>query len=433
MRPLRPASIQCGDAPATLAEAPQTDWHDPCNLTPTRFIRAAGVINVSKWRALSSCVLALLAIAAAAPASAQLNAQRGSVALTLEGYANLTSGYADLRVPEDPFEDGNLRVDAALRALARWSNPGGPDIGLRVALESSPEEELDVAEASVLIFGRGGRLEIGDRQGLPDVLLGYAPNNFTFTGAEFGPASGPSLDPGGGLQTAFLDAPLATQIRELAVLGFAASLSDDRSAKIVYVSPKARGWIAGVSYASNATDPRFNDLVQLGLTHDTYWGENVLHVGGSYSFARAVIRPRLAESGAPRRDLNSVSAGATLVLHNDWMLGASVTYDGTSGLTSPALTDRSQSDAWGAVVSLNYNHGPWTAGAFIQRGRREGDVNQTGDDALTAFEAGLSYRISTKFRLYGAWYAFDFDDEGGVRSADRHRGQLLLFGLRAAL
>ena len=37
--------------------------------------------------------------------------------------------------------------------------------------------------------------------GLPDVLTGYAPNNFQFTSAEFGPASGPSLDPGGRLQT----------------------------------------------------------------------------------------------------------------------------------------------------------------------------------------------------------------------------------------
>ena len=42
-------------------------------------------------------------------------------------------------------------------------------------------------------FVKNGRIEIGERMGLPDVLTGYAPNNFQFTSAEFGPASGPSL------------------------------------------------------------------------------------------------------------------------------------------------------------------------------------------------------------------------------------------------
>lgn len=395
------------------------------------FSKAINVTSTFTRRGLMRWLILPWAIAAALPAFAQVNVERGPVTLALEGYANFTTGYADLSNRGDQFKDGNLRVDAAARALARWSNPAGPDIGIRAVVEASPEDHFDLAEASLLIFGRGGRLEIGDRQGLPDVLLGYAPNNFTFTGAEFGPASGPSLDPGGGLQAAFLNRSLAAQIRELAVLGFAASLSDDRSGKILYVTPKAKGWLGGLSYASNATDPRFTDLLQAGLTHDSYWGENVLHVGGSYSFARA--DRRLTDNGAARRDLHSVNVGATLVLNYDWMLGASVTYDGTSGIARSAVAGTSQSDAWGAVVSLNYNAGPWTAGAFVQRSRRAGDTDHAGSDALTAFEAGLSYRISTKVRLYGAWYAFDFDDEGGTRREDRHHGQLVLLGLRATL
>ena len=395
------------------------------------FSKATNVRSEFIRRVLARRLILLAVIAFAAPVFAQVNAQRGPITVALEGYANLTTGYADLGNRRDEFKDGNLRIDAAARVLARWSNPLGPDIGVRAVVEASPEDNLDFAEASLLIFGHGGRLEIGDRQGLPDVLLGYAPNNFTFTGAEFGPASGPSLDPGGGLQSAFLDGSLAAQIRELAVLGFAASLSDDRSAKILYVTPKAKGWLGGVSYASNATDPRFTDLIQAGLTHDTYWGENVLHVGGSYSFARA--DHRFVEPGISLRDLHSVNLGATLVVNYDWMLGASVTYDGTSGIARPAVGARSPSNAWGAVVSVNYNEGPWTLGAFVQRGEREGDTTRAGNNALTAFEAGLSYRVSTKVRLYGAWYAFDFDEEGGSRPEDRHRGQLVLLGLRATL
>lgn len=368
-----------------------------------------------------------LGIAAAPSALAQIDAQHGPIVLTLEGYANLTTGFGDLNPSTDEFADGNLRVDAAVRALARWANPAGPNVGLRVAIETSAEDELDVAEASLLILGRGGRLEIGDRQGLPDVLVGYAPNNFTFTGAEFGPASGPSLDPGGGLQTVFLGRELAAQLRELSVLGFAASLADDRSSKLLYVSPKWRGWLAGVSYAPNATDPRFSDLVQAGLTRDLYWKENVLHVGGSYSFARAddrLLGPR---------DIRSLNVGATLVVDYDWMFGASFTYDGTSGVPAPISGASPADSAWGCVVSINYNRGPWTIGAFAQRSTREGDEMRPGDDGLSAFEAGLSYRVSTRLRLYGAWYYFDLDDEGGTVATDRHRGQVVLIGLRAAL
>jgi len=378
----------------------------------------------SRLRGLHLIACALLG---AAPAAyAQVTAEHGPIDFTVEGYANATTGAANLHADTDYFDDGDLRVDAALRGLARLRIPSGPDVGLRLVVEASPEDDVELAEASVLIFGDAGRLEFGERQGLPDVLTGYAPNNFTFTGAEFGPASGPSLDPAGGLQTAFLDDELGAQLRELSVLGFAASLSDDRSAKALYVSPKWRGLLGGLSYASNAKDPRFTDLVQAGLTHDRYWKHNALHVGGSYSFARA------GES-AGQRDLRSVNLGATLVVNYDWMLGASLTYDGTSGVSRSAPRGASIDEAWGSVASLNYNRGSWTAGAFVQWSTREGDVDRAGDDRLRALEAGLSYRVSTKLRFYGAWYYFDFDDEGGELAADRHEGSIVLVGLRATL
>ena len=371
----------------------------------------------------------VLLMGCASVGHAQVTVERGPAALTVEGYANLTAGIPANESSDDVVDDeDNPRVDAALRGLLRWSNDAGPDIGIRAVIESTPEDELDVAEASLLILGSGGRLEIGERQGLPDVLLGYAPNNFTFTGAEFGPASGLSLDPGGGLPTAFLEAGLAGQIRELSVLGFAATLSDDRSSKVLYVSPKRHGWLAGASYASDATDPRFDELVQAGITHDTYWADNVLHVGGSYSHADANH-----DSDAAQRNLRSLNVGGTLVLNYDLMLGASVSYDGSSGLSGSPPSSGRASDAWGAVISVNYNRGPWTIGGFAQRSTHEGAPDESGNDALTALEAGLSYRLSTKVRLYGAWYYFAFDDEGGSVEADRHRGNLLIVGLRATL
>jgi predicted porin len=115
------------------------------------------------------------------------------------------------------------------------------------------------------------------------------------------------------------------------------------------------------------------------------------------------------------------------------MLGASLTWDGRSGLPAGSHDAAQADDAWGAVVSLNYNRGPWTAGAFAQWSTREGDTARRANDRYRALEAGVSYRLSTRLRLYGAWYGFSFEADGGARGDDRHRGDLVLIGLRATL
>ncbi len=368
----------------------------------------------------------ILAIPLALPVAAQVVERGNHWDLTLEGYANTTTGSSQSVTPDDRNGSEDLRIDAALRGLARWKNPSGPDVGLRAVIESSPEDRLNLAEASLLVFGQAGRLEIGKRPGLPDVLTGYAPNSFAFTGGEFGPASGPSLDPGGGLQHAFLPANLAQQLNALAVLGATASLADDRSAKILYVSPKHRGFLAGVSYGPNADDPRFDRLIQSGLVHESYWSSNIFRVGGSYTYSHA--RSGL---GVDQRSLHSFNVGATLILDYDWMLGVSGTWNGKSGVVRYANT--APSDAYGATASVNYNHGRWTAGVYYQWATAEGVTQTAGSDRLRAVEAGLSYRFTTKLRLYGAVYSFDFDDEGGTKRTDRHHGTELLFGVRATL
>jgi hypothetical protein len=361
-------------------------------------------------------------------ASAQEYYERGNARLTVEAFGNLTTGtHSDESVASGPEAD-DWRFDGALRLLGRVRFDGGLDLGARVVVQSSPEERLEVGESSLLLISQFGRLEAGDRMGLPDVLTGYAPNNFTFTSAEFGPASGPSLDPGGGLQTAFLDDTLAAQIAPMTSLGFTASLADDQSAKFLYVSPKRRGFLGGVSFAPNASDARFRQLTQIGLTHERYWRQNVFRLGGSYSFARG--NPRAPGGGVG--DLHSFNAGATLVLDDSLILGVSATFNGDSGLPD-AVSGAGRSNAWGAVASINYNTGPWTWGAYYQRARSEGEVTLPADDRLSAIEAGLSYRWNTHLRAYGAWFHYDFDNEGGGAAVDRHDGDVWVAGLRLAL
>jgi len=113
--------------------------------------------------ALPLCVsLFLLALSSAT--QAQRVFERGPFGLTVEAYANATAAQ---NVSEDNAVDPKryaARIDAGLLAISEW-----------------------------------GRLELGKRRGLPNVLTGYAPNAYTFTSAEFGLSSGRTLDPSGNL------------------------------------------------------------------------------------------------------------------------------------------------------------------------------------------------------------------------------------------
>lgn len=373
-------------------------------------------------------VVAVFLMVYAVPGHGQAFYQRDNSQLTIEAFGNLTLGTASDHSFASTPEADELRFDGAVRLLGRVKFDGAPDLGLRVVVQSSPEDRLQFGESSALLLGGFGRLEIGERMGLPDVLTGYAPNNFTFTSAEFGPASGPSLDPAGGLQTAFIEPALAAEIRPLTVLGFTATLAEDESAKILYVSPKRRGILGGVSFAPNATDPRFRQLAQLGLTHERYWRQNVFRWGGSYNFARG--NPA-APDGAVG-DLHSLNLGTTLVLNDSLILGASATFNGDSGLPEAAPAS-GRSDAWGVVASINFNTGPWTLGAYYQRAQSEGDVGQSRNDRLSALELGLSYRWNTHLRAYGAWFHYDFENEGAAAGANSFRGDVWVTGLRFAL
>lgn len=369
---------------------------------------------------LRSCSVAPIALLGAlglraAPTQAQIVADGAATQLTLEGFANITAGDAD-----GTGGDG-ARLDGGARLLARLRLQDWPDVGVRLAAEVD-DDQTKLVEASVLLFDDHGRLEIGERPGLPDVLTGYAPNNFQFTSAEFGPASGPSLDPGGRLQTLLLPQALARRIDPLASLGVTAALFDDRSAKILYVSPKKGGWLAGVSYSGDADDTSVAELLQAGLTHETYRGQNVVRWGATYAQGRTDSRSN---------DLRSLGAGVSVVLEDSLILGVAFSNDGRSRLPASAAGEFA-SAAWGATVSVNYNSGPWTVGGYYQYATAEGSPTIARNDRLTAFEAGASYRFTTRFRIYGAWYHFDFaDDEPAGRPSIR--GNLFAVGVRVTL
>jgi hypothetical protein len=354
------------------------------------------------------------------PARSQVVLESDRAQLTVEGFANVTGARVDVAPDLQTLDDG--RIDTGLRILGRTSLGEGPTLGVRLSVEGS-DADIRLTEASVLLFDGHGRVEIGERMGLPDVLTGYAPNNFQFTSAEFGPASGPSLDPAGGLQTGFIPGALAEQIGALASLGSTAALFDDRSAKILYVSPKKRGWLLGASYARNADDAAVSQLFQAGITHESYRQQDTLRWGATYAHGRAEA------ASTSTRDLNSLGVGVSLTLHEEWMVGFAASYDGTSRLPEIAAGSFA-SPAWGVTASVNFNSGPWTIGGYCQYATNEGNTVVAPNDRLVALEIGASYRFTTRLRLFGAWYRFDLDDDEHSASTV---GNILMLGMRATL
>src|SRR5262245_33656249 len=239
-----------------------------------------------------------LSLVLSSPVHSQIVVESDQAQLTVEGFANVT--VASVGTTNDLQNEDAGRIDGGLRVLGRTSLAQGPMLGIRLAVEGC-DEHTRLTEGSILLYHNHGRVEIGERMGLPDLLTGDAPNNFQFTSAEFGPASGPSLDPGGGLQTGFFRGMLAEQIGPLAGLGATAALFDDRSAKVLYVSPKTHGWLVGASFARDADDAAVGQLLQAGITHESYRQQDTLRWGATYAHGQASIS---------QRDLNSVGVGA---------------------------------------------------------------------------------------------------------------------------
>jgi predicted porin len=346
---------------------------------------------------------------------AQVTVGTRDAGLTVEAWANASGAFGGARERADASP---VQADGAVRVLGLVSLPGFGRAGGRIVGEAfaGADDDARVGERSVLWTGNLGRLEYGRRMGLPDVLTGYAPNPFQFTSAEFGPASGLSLDPGGGITTRFAPDALREDLDSLAVLGFGTSLFGDQSRKILYVSPKRGGFLGGASFASAVTGSASKNLVQAGLVHETYWGENELRLGGAYT--------RVESAGG--EGLDSFYAGATLVLNYDWLLGLAATWNPDA---SQAPVPGWRGDALGVTGSVNYNHGPWTLGGFAQyaRGRESAAAPE---ERLRALEAGASYRTSTKLRLFAALYHYRFDANDGAATRDDNQ---LIVGIRITL
>jgi hypothetical protein len=317
---------------------------------------------------------------------------------------------------------------------------------------------LAVPELSFFTIGDFGRIEIGDRAGFPQSLIGFTPSEIAFTGAEFGPDSGVRLDPNGQLPTTFLPHPLADRINNLTYLGYAARFYDDRSLKLIYLTPRSvSGFYGAVSYTP-ATDVSsgfdladgtrtpitgFEDAGSSGVFHNIIqaaaaWNhrtENLdLSAGLTYSYAQGNRDTLLSPAAS-----HSLSAGLSVTVHDAWTFGLSGTYDGFSAQRSGATSSSVQ--PYGVVASINYVTGSWVFGGYYQHAAANGITPQSSRATVDIGELGISYLIDndhhllgvghyTDVKLFTSVYYYRFSGAEGLNIDNDQHGVVFLAGIR---
>ena len=386
-----------------------------------------------KTRWFLTCVGLIVFLAIPVQMFAQTSVQPGTFGVKVSGFENLVGGGASTGsgggaggsteseidvTPQYKTSSGTVFAARGVLNLLADSNAGG----------SSSTWGLTAPELSLFAIGDFGRIEVGDRAGFPQSLIGFTPSEIAFTSAEFGPDSGVRLDPNGRLPTTFLPHALADRINNLTYLGYAARFYDDRSLKLIYLTPRSvSGFYGAVSYTPStdissgfdlAGDTRtptsgFEDTVSPGVFRNivqaaVVWNHRTeavdLSTGLTYSYARgtagSVNTPTVPES-------DSLSGGISVTVYDAWTFGLSGTYDGFSTQHTHSSADPSPVSPYGVVASVNYVTGAWTFGGYYQHATADSLTPQSRRDTVDIAELGLSYLIDKNHDLLGKDYYTD--------------------------
>jgi hypothetical protein len=406
-----------------------------------------------------------LALAFPSIASAQSASSVESFTLKASGYSNATGS----SVGSQADAAAGVLGEAELELTPQYRAPSGTVFALRgvtnvqgVASRPNSAYRLSVPEISAFAIGPFGRIEIGERAGFPQSLVGFTPSEIAFTTPGFGPESGARLDPNGGLPTSFLPRGLASRIGALTYLGYAARFYNDASPKIIYLTPRSRsGFYGALSFTPSTVRPqgftlsgqrrglngdvdgslnsgRFHDVVQAALIWNHRTESLDLSIGATYSHANAV--PTSASITLLRRS-DSISGGVSATFRDTWSLGLSATYDGLSNALDVAGRATPETEPFGVVASTDYVAGPWTVGGYYQHASANSQTIVPVRDTVNLGELGVSYLVDrnhdllgqafhTDVKLFASLYVYRF--ESGVTAADRLRqsGQVFLAGAR---
>lgn len=406
-----------------------------------------------KHQAIALAVTAVAGLTAAPAAHADEAVQ--PLQFKLSGYSNATTGLASTQERDDveAVFEGEIEISP------QYTLPSGTVIAARVAANyrggtagTGSSDSLTVPEISAFAIGSFGRIEVGNRAGFPQSLIGFTPSEIAFTLSEYGPESGSRLDPDGQLPTALLPASLSSRINALTYLGYAARFYDDRSAKIIYLSPRFKNGLYGaLSYTPRTNRPGgygvagdrgpgssgYRDVVQAAAVWNHRTETLDLSIGATYSHATA---SRQATTIADTSRSDSISGGISATIKDSFVFGLSATYD---GLSSPKRPNGSNRAPFGVVASFNYVDGPWIAGGYYQNAVAPTTSIVAGIGKIDVAQIGLSYLVDKNHDLLGAgfytdvklfasatYYGIEQREAGIVR--DRQKPVVMLVGARFA-
>lgn len=348
----------------------------------------------------------------AAPVAAQSLPGPGHFAVALSGFQTAAVAAA---TDGQSAGEGRVLSETELEISPLRRTKGGTLLGARgvINLTAATGRQTSswraaIPEWSVFASGTFGRIEVGERAGFPQSLVGFTPSEIALVSAPFGPVGGTRLDPDGRLPTRALPGPLAARVNALSTLGYAARFYADRSAKAIWVTPRTRsGFYGAVSYAPTVrqrpgallgqggqaalplpAQPRRKDLLQAAAVWNHRSADLDLTLAATWSHVR-----ELGVDGR-WRGLGSVSGGVSGTLHDTWAFGLS------AGLDSRAPTGGAR--PYGVIASLDRVSGPWTVGGYVQHARAARRDGVPGDDMLDVIEGGASLQVDRNHDLLGA-------------------------------
>jgi hypothetical protein len=399
------------------------------------------------WNASRSLALAVSLLSATA---ARADEPVAPFQFKLSGYANATVG----QTSSQSNDDVDTVIEGEIEASPQYRLDGGTVVAARVvanyrrgSVGIGSTDSLTVPERSAFAIGSFGRIEVGNRAGFPQSLIGFTPSEIAFTLSEYGPDSGTRLDPDGRLPTALIAPDLAAQINAISYLGYAARFYNDRSAKIIYLSPRFKNGLYGafsytpranrsVGYGISGANVRlssgYKDIVQIAAVWNHRTENFDLSVGATYSHASAADRASLR---ADTQRSDSISGGVSLTVKDTYVFGISGTYD---GLSSPKTLSGSKKTPYGIVASFNYVDGPWVAGGYYQHAVAPSNSLVAATDSIDVGQFGLSYLVDKNHDLLGPCFYTDVKlfasatyygikhREGTVPPDNRHQAVMLL-------
>jgi len=388
---------------------------------------------IAQFQGSLTCLGLFVLLSVPIRAFAQASVQPGTFGVKLSGFENLVGGGATF----GPGGGAGGSTESEIEVTPQYKTVSGTVFAARGVLNlladsnvsgSSTAWSLTVPELSFFVIGDFGRIEVGDRAGFPQSLIGFTPSEIAFTSAEFGPDSGVRLDPNGRLPTTFLPHALADRINDLTYLGYAERFYDDRSLKLIYLTPRSvSGFYGAVSYTPSTDISSGFDLA--GSTHtptsglqDTVspgvfrnivqaavvWNHRTdvvdLSAGLTYSYARgtsgSLDTPTVPES-------HSLTGGISVTLYDAWTFGLSGTYDGFSTEHTHSNANPSPVSPYGVVASVNYINGAWTFGGYYQHATADSLTSQSSRDTVDIAELGVSYLVDKNHNLLGMAYYTD--------------------------